>query len=364
MTRLVLAALGVFVVAAEIVPAQPPLTLTEAVGRITEERTGRLVSGAQVTVLESGRIRSTDDSGFFRIPLIAGRQVRLVASKGGYRNARLEVTPGITNGDTLLIELTADEGPRAPLTVRDRQGCDRTMQRLTAAETVLARIFDSLRVAASRLGSEASRSSERIEVVRASRSETGMSFLETVDTVSSRVRDDWTYQAGRLMPRPGTKSELSRKVLLLGVSPYGQRIGFAVSVPSIAQISSEAFIKSHCFAVAEVIEVANERVMRVPFRVMESVKGTDVDGTLYVDAETLHLRRAAFRFSRLPRELRNIEEAEVLTVYRMRSNESPSITDIETLQSFRPGSRNSLDGMLLEVQRRLPPLSDATKERR
>jgi hypothetical protein len=99
----------------------------------------------------------------------------------------------------------------------------------------------------------------------------------------------------------------------------GREDEFTMAIPTLLDLSDDAFIGSHCFGYGGTLRVGAESWVRINMRAADRLKSPDVDGAFLLDSATSQLRRMELEMSkpeRLPYQLRRVEGVHVTTTFR------------------------------------------------
>jgi hypothetical protein len=125
-------------------------------------------------------------------------------------------------------------------------------------------------------------------------------LAEKTASISSTTGADEPYSAGGVI--------ISR--LEQGQMRYSMRI------PTVVDLATPEFERNHCFYYAGLDAIAGDKYHRVDFEPSTAFSAADVAGSLYLDRESLILRRAEFRLVRIPRQARYTSALRIITSYR------------------------------------------------
>ena len=120
-------------------------------------------------------------------------------------------------------------------------------------------------------------------------------------------------------------------------SPHGP---FEMRIPALIDLADAAFMGSHCFRFrgVEHLSDAYAGVYRVDFDPSRDLKGTDVEGSVYVDSANYLIRKAVFRLTKPEKLKPPVLGFEVTTTYRQIFN---GLTLFEEISSVQNLSRNN-----------------------
>lgn len=136
---------------------------------------------------------------------------------------------------------------------------------------------------------------------------------EIRDSLFLVQRIDSTLLASSARPqyRPGKLVERARG--------KGREDEFMMTIPTLLDVTDNAFIGSHCFGYGGTLRVGKESWVRINMRAADRLRAPDVHGAFFLDSATSQLRRMDLEMSkpeRLPTPLRRIEGVHVTTTFR------------------------------------------------
>jgi hypothetical protein len=123
---------------------------------------------------------------------------------------------------------------------------------------------------------------------------------EETDSVSSITGTGEPYRPGgvvRLLDEPGQPR-------------------FIMRIPTVVDLATPEFERHHCFHYAGIDSVAGQEYHRIDFVPSTDLTAADVEGSLYLDLESLVLRSSEFRLTRIPREVRFTTSMRIVARYR------------------------------------------------
>jgi hypothetical protein len=129
---------------------------------------------------------------------------------------------------------------------------------------------------------------------------------------------------------------------------------WTVSTPGPELIGDSTFLSAHCFRYTAVDTVDGATAHRVDFTTVDTLRGPDFVGALWLDTQSLALRRATWRLINPPDALPG--EVELTTTFGVLADGRPVATAREAIQRQRRPAR--LDGqrwsVLVDRQRLVP----------
>jgi hypothetical protein len=292
--------------------AQPPATgRLQGTVRGTASGSEALVplSYAVVSLPQRADERFTDGGGrFLWTDLPAGEHAVLVR-RLGYAPWRGTVT--IVAGETTPLEVTLERIPvrldevRVQAAARcDRPGLPdaRTNPAVAMLAALLRENADRYRLLASAYPFEYEHLRAVGTIVERAPPESALRF-ESVERVRDRSVSVSRYRPGEVVtPQPPPR-------------PAGE---FLMSLPTILDLSDDAFARAHCFAYGGRESVGTETWLRLDVRAADRLRTPDVHGRFWLDSATAELRRMEIELShveRLPPALRRVAALRVQTVF-------------------------------------------------
>jgi len=265
------------------------------------------LSYAMVSLPQRADERFTDGGGrFLWADLPAGDHAVLVR-RLGYAPWRGTVT--IVAGETTPLEVTLERIPVRLDEVRVQAAarCDRPGLPDARTNPAVSMLVSLLRENADRYRLLAARHPFEYEHVRAvgglvpdAPPERALRF-RTVDRLQDRSVPRSRYRVGEVVtPLPPP-------------APAGE---FTMAIPTILELSDDAFARAHCFAYGGREVAGTETWFRLDVRAADRLRSPDVHGRFWLDSATAELRRMELELShvgRLPRALRHIAELRVQT---------------------------------------------------
>ena len=219
---------------------------------------------------------------------------------------------------------------------------------------------------------------EEEEVLRGS---DGGDNVEYVDTVAYEAREHLRYRVGGIIfrdsvvhqdsvfqdPLPGT--DVRRFV---GMRTTGVERRRLMDLPTFADLVDPAFLAAHCFEYDGTTgRKGSGRLIRVNFQPAKSIKSPDVRGSVYLDADSLVVRRAVFGMTNSKAAAPPIFGFTVTTTFR---EILPLVPIVDSVESVQPGGfgRSALgadrligfafEGATLGDQPSMPPQRDDGRE--
>ena len=266
------------------------------------------VVGALVGIDALGKSVLTNRQGRFRLTDLPAGTHTIRARQIGFRPASMTIRV-LALGDVPSVEGRGYELalPRIPVilsTIAVKSTACRGAGFVDMdADPRIAPVLEQLRQNAERYRDLAERYPVEYSVARTRhfRTETGALFAEHADTVVRRSDVRRPYEPGRVLDRRFTSGR-----------PVVER---EMHVPSFADVAGERFQAMHCFKYYGMERVDGLLMHRVDFAPIAGTAETDVEGSLFIEAQTFLLRRSTFRLTKLPPNMR-VRSIQVVTTYR------------------------------------------------
>ena len=128
--------------------------------------------------------------------------------------------------------------------------------------------------------------------------------VQRVDTTIVESVTRVVYRPGKLVTRTTSKERGDE---------------FTMAIPTLIELSDDAFIKVHCFGYGGTIQVGKETWVRVNMRAADKLNSPDVHGAFFLDSASSQLRRMDLDMSRpdlLPSQLQRVDAVHVVTSFR------------------------------------------------
>ena len=326
-----------------------PLAAQEAATAVLRLRVlsdeGRPLENSLIAIPQRGVTRFTDVSGGLIVTELAPGAVQVQLRRLGFqpKDTTVELTTGTV---TITVALTRVALRLMPIRVVARERCDHPGPP-NHADVALSSAFEQLRMNASQYLSlvhaypftyRMRRSFGRVDGG-------GERTMEATDSIEISGVPKWAYAPGRVV----------------GPDPDGNRQLF-MHLPTMEVFADSVFIANHCFHSGGVEQLANgASYFRIDFLPASRLRSSDFEGSIYLDLETLIVRRTVLRLTRLPR-IRWLRGIEVTTEFVEVAPSIPVIHDVDSRHFF---DRAAPHPMLFEEQRliridfvRARPVSD------
>jgi hypothetical protein len=305
------------------------------VGVVVARELGALLPYSVVSVPASGLERFTNDRGEFSLNGLPAGQTRIVVRHIGYSPATLTVEVHARRTDSVRVTLAKIAVELNRVTVKALGRCTDPGPPKAAADPAFAVIFDQLRENADRyrLLAEAYPFAYAMERRSTIHYVSGETILTAIDTANIGAGTHWNYVPGTLVVN--------------SIGPLRGQVLF--NIPTLLQFTERSFLDNHCFANAGAEVVDGRAVVRIDFSAAAKIKSPDVSGSMYLDRETLQIRRSTLRLTRIPDETPQIAAVEVVTDFQ---EIVPSISIPARIQSIH----------VLHTDRSRPVLPDTAYE--
>lgn len=129
--------------------------------------------------------------------------------------------------------------------------------------------------------------------------------------VVQRIDSTLLASTVRAQYRPGKLIERARG--------RGREDEFVMAIPTLLDVTDNAFIGSHCFGYGGILHVGAEAWVRINMRAADRLQSPDVHGAFFLDSATSQLRRMDLEMSKpekLPAPLQRIDGVHVTTTFR------------------------------------------------
>lgn len=154
-----------------------------------------------------------------------------------------------------------------------------------------------------------------------------------VDSASISGTPKWAYAPGSVISRQ--RNQRGRSELFL-------------HLPTVEVFADPTFIGSHCFHNGGVEQLDTAAYFRIDFVAASRIKNPDIEGSIYLDTETLQVRRSVVRLSKMP-PIRGLTRMEVTTVFAEVLPSIPLMRNVSSRQIF--DVRRAKYPVLFEEQR-------------
>ncbi len=269
-------------------------------GAVLDVANGEPVPYATVALLGTDHARFADSAGHFRLARLRPRAYRLRARQIGYEpvDTTVVVGPGPT---VVTVTLRMHRVPAllgaVTVTARGAKGCVSTGIPDPRVNPALAAIFEQVRenVDRMRLLSEQYPFRYTREERRIIRRSPGGDSTDYIDSLSYESRAHWPYQIGDVVfyrldtvfHRSGP-GEVPRPI-----------VRRHMYLPVFTDLADSAFLQAHCFTLGALERDRDgPTTFRIDFEPAVRIRTPDVQGSIYIDARQLLVRRAFFAMTR------------------------------------------------------------------
>ena len=307
-------------------------------GRIVDEN-GHPLSYGIVALVESGRERFTDDSGFFRFPDLPAGPTVVRVRRLGFAPAQLTVPIRAEVTDTIRVALRHVVITLAAVDIREYPPCHNPGPPDPAKDSTLAVVFEQLRMNSRQFQTLREKhpfaTEMQLTIVRERRNG---SRQEMRGEIRETSREHRPYEPGRVV--------MPARAKMRRFAPY------EFNVPELGDFAREEFVRAHCFHRGPMVE-GDSPLIRIDVRAAERLRYPDVEGSILLDAATFQIRRTALRMSRVPSgpEFDTMKSQDVVTEFREVLPSIPVIDRVYSVQRFDPRSYGVTYVAVHETQR-------------
>lgn len=273
-----------------------PLAAQAIQGRATQEASGDPVEGAVVTALDSeGEIVTgslTDQRGSFRLQFTRPGSYLLRLERIGFQT--VESGPHEVSGTgTTVVELVASERP-IELTGIVAEVDSRCVVRPEVGRAT-SLLWDEARKALTAAAITEAASVYRFEL---------FSYRRTLDLYDLRIEDEQSRRSTKVIDSPirSLPAEVLAESGYVTGTPYE---GMDFYAPDANALLSDPFLADHCFTVREGREESERGLVGLGFEPTDENRGSDVEGTLWLDRESARLSHMDFRYRNIPGGVRD-----------------------------------------------------------
>lgn len=248
---------------------------------------GTPLENTLVSIAARGASRFTNLGGAVTLADLEPGQVAVRVRRIGYQPKDTTVT--VPAGATLSVTVTLTRVAlrMIPIRVVALERCEHPGPPLEHVDAALATAFEQLRMNANQYLALVHahpftyflrRSFGRIKRDNAR-------IIEETDSIEISGVPKWTYAPGRVViPSPDRKGELF------------------MHLPTMEVFADSVFIADHCFHNGGIERVDDgESYFRIDFVPADSIRASDFEGSIYLDVESLIVRRTVLRLTRIPR---------------------------------------------------------------
>ncbi len=283
-------------------------------GELLDSETGEPVPYGTVTLLGTELARFTDPTGHFRMARLVARRYVLRARQIGY--SPVDSTVAVGGGSTTQLTVRMRRVPAMLHLVRVEShrtsGCVATGVPDSTVDPALAAIFGQIRENVDRYDLLLEKYPFRYVRVeqRVLRSPQGAEWVEWADTVSYEssqerrpyrtggviYRDSVIHQDSVFGDRPVPGGSIRVFTGMRTTRVERRRVMYQ---PTFADLVDSAFLAAHCFEYGGTTgKEGPKQLIRVDFQPAKSIKTPDISGSVFLDADSLVLRRAVFKMTK------------------------------------------------------------------
>jgi len=270
--------------AARIASAQGSLLLGDVVNR----ETGTPLGHSMVTVLPNVHQTFTSDAGAFAFANMEPGRYRIRAAHIGYAPVEISVEIPATGAPSRLkIELTHLSMQLATVRVTAASRCTAPGRPDPDKEPDFAAIVAQVRLNAEQyqLLSDSFPYSYRVEQVYRSMRGDSSRFDPKIEHIEYRSDGHgWEYKVGDVVERRADGHTL-------------------MHLPTLRDFASYEFLNNHCFHYGGIEATRDGNMLRIDFAADVQIRTPDIDGSVYLDAQTYAIRRTELQLSKIPGSL-------------------------------------------------------------
>ena len=307
-----------FLGATRIVFAQglPGLLIGDIVSRETDLPLGH----AMVTVLGAERQTFASEAGVFAFRSMEPGRYRLHVTRIGYLPADVDVVvPAAGTPPRIRVVLERLAVKIATVKVVAVSSCTAPGRPDPTIEPDFAAIVVQLRLNAEhyRLLADSFPFAYQVQRLQADMRANGTRGTPRIDTLSFRTdHRGWEYQMGDMVER----------------DRFGR---YAMHLPDLRDLASYEFLNNHCFRFAGLDSTRDGALLRIDFRADVQIRKPDVNGSVFLDAQTYQIRRADLELTKIPPEVPEITAVHVTTLFREISPSIAVIHDVNGVNARR-----------------------------
>lgn len=113
---------------------------------------------------------------------------------------------------------------------------------------------------------------------------------------------------------------------------------YQMDIPTIVELTDDAFISNHCFGYGGTVHEAGETWYRINMLAADRLRGPDAHGAFFLDSATSQLRRMELNMSRvdrLPRALKGVASLHAVTTFMELAPGIPVIASVCAITRLR-----------------------------
>jgi hypothetical protein len=290
----------------------PGLLIGDVVSRETELPLGH----AMVTVMGAERQTFASDAGVFAFRSMEPGKYRLHVTRIGYVPTDVDiVVPGTGNPPRVRVALARLSVKLATVKVVAVSACTAPGRPDPGINPDFAAIILQLRLNAEhyRLLADSFPFIYQVQRLQAEMKSDSSRGTPRIDTLNLRTdHRGWEYQMGEMVERDQTGR-------------------YVMHLPDLRDFASYEFLNNHCFRFAGLDSTRDGVLLRIDFRADVQIRKPDVNGAIYLDAQTYQIRRADLELTKIPQEVKEITAVHVTTIFR---EISPSIVVIHVVNGI------------------------------
>ena len=291
--------LPLFLLGARVARAQevPGLLIGDVVSRETDAPLGH----AMVTVLGAERQTFSSDAGVFAFRAMEAGRYRLHVTRIGYVPADLDVVvPAGGSPSRVRVALARLSVKLGTVKVMAVSSCTAPGRPDPELNPDFAAIILQLRLNAEhyRLLADSFPFTYQVQRLQAEMKRDSSRGTPRIDTLNIRTdHRGWEYQMGEMVERDAAGRYL-------------------MHLPDLRDFASYEFLNNHCFRFAGLDSTRDGVLLRIDFRADVQIRKPDVNGAIFLDAQTYQIRRADLELTKLPPEVREVTAVHVTTHFR------------------------------------------------
>jgi hypothetical protein len=285
-------------------------------GDVVSRESGFPLGHSMVTVLGAERQTFTSEAGVFAFRALEPGRYRLHVTHIGYLPADVDAeVPAGAAPQRVRVALARLSQQLATVKVVAESRCTAPGRPDPGINPDLSAIIIQLRLNAEhyRLLADSFPFEYQVQRSQAEMKSDGNRGTPRIDTLAFRTdRRGWEYTMGDMVER----------------HPNGE---YVMHLPDLRDFASYDFLNNHCFRYGGLDSTRQGVLLRIDFRADVQIRTPDVNGTIYLDAQTYQIRRADLELSKIPPEVQQVTALHVTTLF---SEISPSITVIHNVNGI------------------------------
>jgi hypothetical protein len=290
-------------------------------GDVVNRETGTPLGHSMVTVLPAQHQTFTSDAGIFAFANMEPGRYRIRAAHIGYAPVEVNVEiPETGAPPRLKIELTHLTMQLATVRVTTASRCTVPGRPDPVKEPDFAAIVAQVRLNAEQyqLLSDSFPYTYHVEQVYQSMHGDSSRFDPKVEHVTFRSDGHgWEYKVGDVIERRADGHTL-------------------MHLPTLRDFASYDFLNNHCFHYGGVEATRDGNMLRIDFAADVQLRTPDIDGSVYLDAQTYAIRRMELQLSKIPGSLiGEVTAVHVVTIFGEIAPSIDIITDVHGITYFR-----------------------------